>query len=259
MRKVSTISIRIKDGHLPSSLNKVLFLPFMLRTTIIEALKYAITGSFPPGSGRTGSALVHDPKVILQTSVRATVKMGFISRTGQKYSVERSMELSLKNAFKQFDGTLRTKDPITGKRDFRTLKCSELETQIPELLGTSKSILDHVIFCHQEDASWLLAEPATLKKRFDDIFSSTIYSKALQEFRQRHKDLVAEVKELEKVLVDYSAKKESADELRADICGRQARIDCVQAHIDNVQKDLSDLQINMKRYQDIVTNVEEID
>lgn len=53
----------------------------------------------------------------------------------------------------------------------------------------SKAILENVIFCHQEDSNWPLAEPAGLKKkcvlvllavrmltpvyRFDDIFEAT--------------------------------------------------------------------------------------
>jgi DNA repair protein RAD50 len=39
--------------------------------------------------------------------------------------------------------------------------------------------LDTVLFCHQEDASWPLQEGAVLKKRFDDFFVSTRYTKAL--------------------------------------------------------------------------------
>ena len=61
-------------------------------------------------------------------------------------------------------------------------KCTELDRQIPQLLGVSKAILEHVVFCHQEDSSWPLMEGAVLKKRFDDIFDSTRYVKALMKF-----------------------------------------------------------------------------
>ena len=56
-------------------------------------------------------------------------------------------------------------------------KCSELDRQIPQLLGVNKPVLEHVVFCHQEDSSWPLMEGAVLKKRFDDIFDSTRYAK----------------------------------------------------------------------------------
>jgi DNA repair protein RAD50 len=52
-------------------------------------------------------------------------------------------------------------------------KCAEMDAEIPHLLGVSKSVLENVIFCHQEDSYWPLAEPAALKKKFDDIFEAT--------------------------------------------------------------------------------------
>ena len=52
-------------------------------------------------------------------------------------------------------------------------KCAEIDDQIPRLLGVSKAVLENVIFCHQEDSYWPLAEASILKKKFDDIFEAT--------------------------------------------------------------------------------------
>jgi len=54
-----------------------------------------------------------------------------------------------------------------------TSKCGDMIKLVPSLLGLPKSILDNVIFCHQEESSWPLSEDAILKKKFDDIFSAT--------------------------------------------------------------------------------------
>jgi len=51
-----------------------------------------------------------------------------------------------------------------------------MDAEIPQLLGVSKAVLENVIFCHQEDSYWPLAEPAALKKKFDDIFEATRYA-----------------------------------------------------------------------------------
>lgn len=45
-------------------------------------------------------------------------------------------------------------------------------------MGVSKAILENVIFVHQEDSNWPLAEGQVLKKKFDDIFAATKYTKA---------------------------------------------------------------------------------
>ena len=65
---------------------------------------------------------------------------------------------------------------LTTKPDQRgviSTKCAEMDSEIPQLLGVSKAVLENVIFCHQEDSYWPLAEPAALKKKFDDIFEAT--------------------------------------------------------------------------------------
>jgi DNA repair protein RAD50 len=62
---------------------------------------------------------------------------------------------------------------VAPQRTVLSTKCADLDTEIPRLLGVSKAILDNVIFCHQEESNWPLSEPATLKKKFDDIFEAT--------------------------------------------------------------------------------------
>lgn len=52
-------------------------------------------------------------------------------------------------------------------------RCADMDREVPTLMGVSKAILENVIFVHQDDANWPLAEGATLKKKFDDIFSAT--------------------------------------------------------------------------------------
>jgi DNA repair protein RAD50 len=47
-------------------------------------------------------------------------------------------------------------------------------------LGVSKAVLENVIFCHQEESNWPLLEGKAVKQRFDDIFASTRYVKALE-------------------------------------------------------------------------------
>ena len=55
------------------------YLFFAPETTIIESLKYAITGALPPGA-RSGQSFVHDPKAVQQTHVKASVKLRFSSK-----------------------------------------------------------------------------------------------------------------------------------------------------------------------------------
>lgn len=40
-----------------------------------------------------------------------------------------------------------------------------------------QAVLDNVIFVHQEESNWPLADGATIKKKFDEIFAATKYTK----------------------------------------------------------------------------------
>ena len=121
------------------------------RTTVIEAIKFAITGALPPGS-KSGSSFVHDPKSIGHTTVKANIKLRFTSRAGQTMVVVRSMEVTqrkIKATFKQLDGVLRTFDPETGERVALSHKCGELDKQIPSLLGTYiQTYISYILSSH---------------------------------------------------------------------------------------------------------------
>ena len=113
-------------------------------------------------------------------------------------------------SFKAFDGIIWTQDPNTGERVFLSHKCTELDKQIPALMGVSKPILEHVVFCHQEDSSWPLQEGAVLKKRFDDIFDSTRYAKALEAIKTSRKEYASTVKDLKADLEGLKSHKHAA-------------------------------------------------
>ena len=78
----------------------------------------------------------------------------------------------------------------------QSYRCADLDKEIPELMGVSKPILENVIFCHQEDSNWPLSESTTLKKKFDEIFAATRYTKALEAIKKEKKEQQDMVKEL---------------------------------------------------------------
>lgn len=86
-----------------------------------------MTGAFPPGgtSGKGGQNFVHDPRNSGHSTVKASVKLRFMSTSGKDYVVTRAMELTQKKTgvtFKQLDGVLRFTNEATGKTDKSSLK-----------------------------------------------------------------------------------------------------------------------------------------
>jgi DNA repair protein RAD50 len=163
------------------------------KTTLIECLKYATTGEMPPNSKQ--GAFINDPKLSSSNKVKAQVRLTFYNIKGKRMQVVRGMELTQNKASKTQKTTQSTLMCIDdAKERSLTSTCSELDTEMPLHLGVSKAILENVIFCHQEEASWPLSEPAVLKKKFDDIFAATRYTKALDNIKSLKKDKTGDLK-----------------------------------------------------------------
>lgn len=118
--------------------------------------------------------------------------------------------------FKAMDGVIRVVNDL-GEKVSMSHKCGELDRHIPEVLGVSKAILESVIFCHQEESNWPLQEGAELKRRFDAIFESARYTKALEAIRKLRKARNTDTKDFKRDLEILSEKMKSADAIRDKI------------------------------------------
>lgn len=91
-----------------------------------------------------------------------------------------------KQEFKKMEQVLKGTDE-NGNVVSINKNCAEMDRQVPMLMGVSNSIIENVIFCHQEESNWPFSDQANLKKIFDEIFETTKYTKALVELRAMKK------------------------------------------------------------------------
>jgi len=212
------------------------------KTTIIEALKFATTGIMPPGA-KTGGAWIHDPGLEGERETMAQVKLGFHAPNGTRLVATRSLQLSAKKAQrsqKALEACLLMERH--GQKTTLSTRVAELDQQVPNYLGVSTSLLENVIFCHQEESLWPLAESSVLKKKFDDIFEAGKYTKAVVELvkiRKKHKDDLGRQEE-----VANSAKKDR-DRARKV----KKRCEDLHAEIEELRRQGIDLQEKMNTAQ----------
>lgn len=171
------------------------------KTTVIEALKYATTGELPPLTDK-GKGFVHDPKVSGVQSVKAGIKLSFTSANGKPMAVQRVFQVTQKRAttgneakqeFKALENVVRTVDD-DGNPVVLSHRTSDVDKLVPQAMGVNRAILEHVIFCHQEDSTWPLSDSKTLKARFDEIFAAARYTKAVDEVKKVMKERTDELK-----------------------------------------------------------------
>ncbi|CAG8455454.1 15228_t:CDS:2 [Acaulospora colombiana] len=235
------------------------------KTTIIECLKYATTGDMPTGT-RIGGAFVHDPRLIQEHEVKGQVKLKLTSIKNVKLLVARSLQVKVtgvKVTCTTLEALLSTEDPETKERVSITTRCADLDNEIPLHLGVSKAILDNVIFCHQEESNWPMSEPSVLKKKFDEIFSATRYTKALANIADLRKHQAQLLREDKIMLEQFKREKDRADNIEITLEDDQRKADEIKTkrdtldeQIDKNGKEIEELVITVREYDKIKTEVE---
>ncbi|CCH42168.1 DNA repair protein [Wickerhamomyces ciferrii] len=230
--------------------------------TIIECLKYSTTGDLPPNS--KGGAFLHDPKMTDEKEVRAQVKLAFTNASGVSMICTRAMLLTVKRTtatFKTLEGQLLALH--RGERTTISTKCAELDAQVPTYLGVSKAILDYVIFCHQDESLWPLAEPSVLKKRFDEIFEALKFTKALDNIKVIRKDMAVEIKLLDQSVKHLKTDKERADRVKEKISVSNKQIEdyreetaLLEEDLQRIAKESNELFKSNQEFQKVLSKLE---
>uniref|UniRef100_A0A0E0CKU6 DNA repair protein RAD50 n=1 Tax=Oryza meridionalis TaxID=40149 RepID=A0A0E0CKU6_9ORYZ len=247
------------------------------KTTIIECLKLSCTGELPPNS-RSGHTFVHDPKVAGETETKGQIKLRFKTAAGKDVVCIRSFQLTQKASkmeFKAIESVLQTINPHTGE-DFLVVntvpmvaykdvhyfpctlycpcqkvclsyRCADMDREIPALMGVSKAILENVIFVHQDESNWPLQDPSTLKKKFDDIFSATRYTKALEVIKKLHKDQAQEIKTFRLKLENLQTLKDQAYRLRDNIAQDQEKSDALKIQMEELRTNVQGVEDKIRR------------
>ncbi|GEQ69012.1 hypothetical protein JCM33374_g2682 [Metschnikowia sp. JCM 33374] len=218
------------------------------KTTIIESLKYATTGDLPPNS--KGGAFVNDPTIADRSVVNAEIKLGFISVDGKSMTVTRNMQLNRKravrgagqaaNTFKSLEGQLAV--VTRGEKTSISTKNLELDTRVPLYLGASKAILEYVIFCHQDDSLWPLSEAGVLKKRFDEIFEASKFTKVLDSLKTIRKDMATDIRLIEQSVQHAQVDKTRASKIKEKLAELVSKAEAYSSEIASLTMDIEDLE-----------------
>ncbi|KAJ2233045.1 DNA repair protein rad50 [Coemansia sp. RSA 485] len=234
------------------------------KTTVIECLKYITTGELPPNS--KGGAFIHDPKLAGENEVKAQVKLRFYNISQRSMTCVRSMLLTQKKATvaqKTLEGVLSFDATSSEEKVSISSRCSDLDAMMPEQLGVSKAVLDNVIFCHQEESNWPLSEASVLKKKFDEIFAATRYTKALESIKTIRKNQTTEIRVQRTELKHLEDKRSKSERVKAEyekstmsVHGFKTRIAELQKQEEQTVSQIEALTVRMQELMGLQTIVE---
>ena len=169
------------------------------------------------------------------------IRLRFHNAHNEVCILQRSMQLikkKVKLEFKQLDGSVKEKDKI-GNMTSLSYKCADLDRYIPAILGVSPAILENVIFCHQEESNWPMSEGAVLKKKFDDIFESSRYTKALEAFAKSKKDFQSQGKDHKAELMQVGAYLETARGLQEEMEAAETQLEAIRKEVESLEDQVS--------------------
>ncbi|KAA8491395.1 DNA repair protein RAD50 [Porphyridium purpureum] len=214
------------------------------KTTIIECLKMALTGELPPNVSR-GAAFVHDPSVSDEVETKALIRLEFQDALNHKFFIKRKLQLSNRGArpeFKTVENVISTLMRNTGRKEIMSSRCVDVNEIAPQLMGVSRAVLDNVIFVHQDESLWPLGEHKDLKAKFDAIFESTRYTKALDDIRKRRKELAVQLRVARAELEVWKQRVEQFEKARMEY-------ELLHAQVLELERELAVLVEQMERVE----------
>mgnify|MGYP002803373293 FL=1 len=242
------------------------------KTTIIECLKVASAGILPPNA-KNGHGFVHDPQIARLPEVKGQIRMLFKAGVDMNREIcaIRSYQLTnrrvagrLKPTFKALESVLRT-TADDGSKASLSHRCADMDTQVPELMGVSRAVLENVIFCHQEESSWPLQDAGSVKKRFDDIFGATRYTKALQNIKEVQRDWTKTTRDrkadadLSQAHLDQARKLGGQKEDRERIAKElSVELETLDSKLGGINEELQKAELDLAQYESCGIRVAEL-
>ena len=106
--------------------------------------------------------------------------------------------------------------------------------------------------------SWPLQDASILKKKFDEIFDSSRYSKALKVLQDNKKSFNLQVKDLKADVAGLTSHKHAANMYRRDITKYNKQLDSVDEEKSDIIKSIKDCENEKQHLEEIMSNISEI-
>lgn len=217
------------------------------KTTIIESLKFIISGDEPPLSDARRNFMNANSGNVSN----ASVEIRFQNVKGELCDAKREIIRPLRGTTPP---TVSSSYRISGKSWVHVHKQDDWCRTIPRLFNLpNHAILNYVILCHQEDNLWCMSESSRVKEIFDRIFGCEQYKKEIKHIENEIKacksDIIMGEKELTFHKEKVARKKELISELKsstAEVENRKRQIEALDLELNKIKKQkesvLSDIE-----------------
>lgn len=134
----------------------------------------------------------------------------------------------------------------------------DVNTQMCLAMGVSQAVINNVLFCHQEDSSWPLDTDKKLKEKFDAIFGTTEYNKAIDKLIKFRKSYMeqAKIKDVE-TKVTLRLKRETEGKMM-DLQANEKKLAKIDEQMNVFVEEIKPIEERMKVIQKLEWEVSKI-
>lgn len=212
-------------------------------------------GDPPPGSGVGGVQFVQDLKMAGSDIVVGQVKLEVRDPFGKSTTITRAIKKETKG--KQGKVTCKTIDSAMsvvtpdGQKIQRSLRTGDATLDMIRTMGVSRAVLNNVIFCHQEESCWPFSSDKELKEKFDQIFGTAEYIKAVDSLAKRRKDMNNDSR-VAKVTLDSTLElKKEADRQKAKLLGNEANFEKYKTEYAALEQELVPIRERLAKIREV--------
>lgn len=134
----------------------------------------------------------------------------------------------------------------------------DVNTQMCLAMGVSQAVINNVLFCHQEDSSWPLDTDKKLKEKFDAIFGTTEYNKAIDKLIKFRKSYMeqAKIKDVE-TKVTLRLKRETEGKMM-DLQANEKKLAKIEEQMNAFVEEIKPIEERMKVIQKLEWEVSKL-
>jgi len=109
--------------------------------------------------------------------------------------------------------------------------------------------LNYVIFCHQDELNWPFDQGKLLKERFDEIFDSARFNKALETISKLQKELQSDIRTLNAEKQTYKVLVSEVQDKEIKLKEQKKRLDTTKEKMNNIDKQLEPVKQKLEEVQ----------
>lgn len=230
------------------------------KTTLIEALKFMISGEEPPHSDCRRN-FIHTPRSekeqMFQKEPYACIEIRFRNSSNELCIAKREITRVISGAKTAPPPTITSSYKIGHNSWITVHKQDDWNSLLPKLFGLpNQAILSNVILCHQEENLWCMGDSTSVKLIFDKIFGCEQYKKEIKhiddEIRGCKKDLLISEKDTQ--LFGDKVKRKKA--IRGEIEKLQDELNKLHTNIHTLDGDIDQQDEKKQAISKRITDLE---